>query len=183
MIDWAMALNGDVPIVRVFGTASGGGNLTHPVHPSPDTTVAQLLFANGVRGIWNLGHTAPRVLDDEAYYKHCRVAAYGESGRVLYEEFDRWEILSPDGFRSDRVADLDAWAEGNHIAQANLTTAMFDWLEDDQRPVGTNLQRSLQQWNAVLALYGSAVNHEPVDVPFDPPDDLWEQLRLALTGG
>lgn len=180
VIDWATSLNDDEPVVRVFGAASGGENLAHRMHPSPDTTVAQLVFANGVRGMWNLGYSAPRVLDDEAYYKHCRVAAYTERGYALYEEFGKWEIVSPAGTESGQVADMEAWAESNHAAQANFTNAMFDWLEDDGKPVGTNLKRSLEQWNVVLGLYASTVYREPIDVPFDPPDDLWEKLGQAL---
>ena len=57
---------------------------------------------------------------------------------------------------------------------------MFDWLEDDGKPVGTNLKRSLEQWNVVLGLYASTVYREPIDVPFDPPDALWEKLGQAL---
>jgi predicted dehydrogenase len=179
VIDWAMSLNDDHPVTRVFGLASGAENLTHPRHPSPDTTVAKLTFANGVRGMWNLGRGAPRVLDDPAYYKHCRVAAYTELGHVLYEEFGRWEIVSPDGVQEGH-ADDRGWAEGNHLAQANLTNAMFDWLEDDGKPAGTHLKRALAQWNVVLGLYAGTVGRKPVDLPFDPPDDLWEQLGQAL---
>ena len=149
-------------------------------HPSPDATVAQLVFANGVRGMWTLGHTAPRIVDDGAVWKHCRVAAYAERGRTLYEEFGRWQIVSPDGVEEGRVADMDDGAEGNLAAQANLTKAMFDWIEDDGKPVGTNLRRSLDQWNVVLGLYASAVCREPIDLPFDPPDDLWAELGRAL---
>jgi predicted dehydrogenase len=179
VIDWAMSLNGDSPVVRVFGMASGAENLSHRMHPSPDTTVAQVVFANGVYGMWNLGYTAPRVLDDEAYYKHCRVAAYTEHGHVLYEEFGRWEIVSPDGVERGH-ADDRGWTEGNHLAQASLTNAMFDWLGDDAKAAGTNLKRSLAQWNVVLGLYASTVHRRPVDLPFDPPDDLWERLSRAL---
>lgn len=181
VLDWAMSLNRDVPVVRVFGTASGGANMTHHMHPSPDTTVAQLVFADGVRGMWHLGYTAPRVVDDESYYKHCRVAAFAERGRTLYEEFGGWEIVSPDGVRSGQVADMEEWAEGNHRAQANFTNAMFDWLEDDGKLPGTNLKRSLEQWNVILGLYASALWRKPVDVPFDPPGDLFEKLGQALS--
>lgn len=179
VIDWAMSLNEDSPVVRVFGVASGAENLSHRMHPSPDTTVAQIVFADGVRGMWNLGYTARRVLDDEAYYKHCRVTAYAERGHVLYEEFGRWEIVSPDGVERGH-ADDRGWVEGNHLAQANLTNAMFGWLEDDTMPVGTNLRRSLAQWNVVLGLYASTLRRRPVELPFGPPDDLWERLGRAL---
>jgi hypothetical protein len=46
--------------------------------------------------------------------------------------------------------------------------------------VGTNLKRSLEQWNAVLGLYASAAWRRPVELPFAPPEDLWEQLGRAL---
>ena len=179
VLDWAMSLIGDSPAAQVFGAASGADNLTHRMHPSPDTTTAQIVFANGARALWNLGQTAPRVVDDPVYYKHCRVAAYAEQGHVLYEEFGRWEIVSPDGVECGHVDDR-GWAEGNHLAQASLTEGMFDWIEDDGQPVGTYLGRALEQWNAILGLYASAVWRRPVDLPFEPPDDLWEQLKHAL---
>jgi hypothetical protein len=174
-----MSLIDDAPVVEVFGSASGGANLSHRIHPSPDTTVAKLSFANGVRALWNLGDTAPRVSDDPAYYKHCRVVAYGDQGHVLYEEFGRWEIVSPKGKVTGHADDL-GWAGGNDLAQAALTDAMFEWLEDSGKPVGTSLTRSLAQWNAVLGLYASTIWRRPVPLPFDPPNDLWEQLAVAL---
>ena len=178
-LDWAMSLNEDVPVLRVFGQASGAKEMTGR-QPSPDTTVAQLLFANGVRGVWHLGHTAPRVGDDSAYYKHCRVAAYAEGGRTLYEEFGRWEVVSREGVEGGLVANNDEWLAGNHAAQAALTNAMFDWMEDEAKPVGTNLKRALAQWNVILGLYASAVEHRPVDLPFEPADGLWEALGETL---
>jgi hypothetical protein len=48
--------------------------------------------------------------------------------------------------------------------------------------VGTNLRRALEQWNVVLGVYACTVLHRPIDLPFDPPDDLWELLRTALEG-
>ncbi len=180
-LDWAMSLNEDVPVVRVYGQASGAVEMTGK-QPSPDTTVAQLLCANGVRGLWHLGNSAPRVVDDTAYYKHCRVAAYAEGGRTLYEEFGRWEVVSRDGAEGGHIANHDEWLAGNHAAQAALTNAMFDWLEDERRPVGTNLKRALAQWNVILGLYASAVERRPVDLPFDPADDLWERLGESLSG-
>ncbi len=180
VIDWTMSLIGDAPVVEVFGSASGDGNLDHHMHPSPDTTVAKLSFVNGVRALWNLGATAPRVCDDPAYYKHCRVVAYGDRGHVTYEEFGRWEIMTPKRKLAGHAED-QGWAAGNDLAQAALTDAMFEWLDDSGKPVGTSLERSLAQWNAVLGLYASTVWRRPVALPFDPPDDLWEQLVAALS--
>jgi predicted dehydrogenase len=178
-LDWAMSLNQDSPPRRIFGTVCGSENLAHPMHPSPDTSLAQITFENDVTGYWNNGYSARRVLDDLAYYKHGRVTAYAETGRVLYEEFGRWEIVSGQDIQHGSVDDL-GWLHGNHLAQAALTDRMFAWL-DGGAPVGTRLERALVQWNTVLGLYASAVWKKPVELPFEPPDDLWEQLQTSIT--
>lgn len=176
ILDYAMSLNQNTPVVRVFGAASGDKEMK-TVHPAPDTTVAQILFANGVYGMWNNGDTAPRTIDDAASYKHVRIAAYAERGRILWEQLGRWEIVSSEAIEAGRIADMKEWEKGDDAAQAGLTNAMFDWLEDDSRPVGTNLKLSLHQWNVVLGLYASSLLRIPIKIPFDPPEDLF--LRLA----
>lgn len=179
ILDWAMSLNQDAPVVRVFGATSGTGGIMG-YHPGPDTTVAQIVFANGVCGMWNNGFTAPRTVNDNADYKHCRIAAYAERGRTLWEEFGKWEIASSDGLEAGKSADIKEHEEQNHAAQAGLINAMFDWLEDDSKPAGTNLKRALYQWNVVLGLYASSLLRKPIDIPFDPPDDLFLKLAEAL---
>ena len=181
IIDWAMFLNKDSPIVRVFGNANGTEGLASD-YPAPDTTACQVLFENGVYGFWNTGTTARRVTDDDAVYKHCRIAAYTDRGHVLFEEFGSWEIVSPKMSEYPAFAPTpETWRANNDRAQAGLTNAMFNWIEDETRPVGTHLKRALHQFNAVLGLYASAISHQPIDIPFEPPDDLDTQLHEVLS--
>ena len=179
IIDWAMSLNNDSPIVRVFGIVSGAESLDS-TYPAPDASSCQVLFENGVYGFWNTGFTSPRIMDDDAIYKHCRVAAYGESGYMRFEEFGGWEIFSKEKIENYQTTP-DEWRENNDLAQARLTEAMFDWIEDDTRPVETNLKLALHQFNAILGIYASAISHKPIDIPFDPPTDLDSQLREVLS--
>ena len=179
IIDWAMSLNNDSPIVRVFGTVGGIASLDS-TYPAPDTSACQVLFENGVYGVWNTGFTSPRIMDDDTIYKHCRVAAYGESGHVLFEEFGGWRIFLKEKIE-DHQTTPDEWRANNDRAQARLTEAMFDWIEDDARPVETNLKLALHQFNAILGIYASAISHQPIDIPFDPPADLDSQLREVLS--
>jgi hypothetical protein len=109
------------------------------------------------------------------------VAAYCERGRVLFEEFGRWEIASPEGLASGETTSMSEWQAHNDQAQANLTQAMLFWLEDDARPAGTSLTRALAQWNAILGIYASGLWRRPIDLPFDPPEDLFQQLTAHLT--
>ena len=181
IIDWAMFLNGDSPIIRVFGNASGT-ELLDSDYPAPDTTSCQVLFENGVYGFWNTGWTSPRVVEDPAGYKHCRIAAYTDSGHVRFEEFGTWEVTSPKMSEYPVFPTTpETWRAHNDRAQAGLTNAMFNWLEDDTRPVGTNLKRALHQFNAVLGIYASAISHQPIDIPFEPSGDLDAQLREILS--
>jgi predicted dehydrogenase len=180
MLDYAMSLNEDARVVRVFGAVSGTEGM-HGGHPAPDTSIGQVLFHNGVYGVWVNGPTAPRAGDESTTYQHCRVAAYAERGHTLWEEFGRWEVVSPDGTEGGRTADMDDWEAGNHAAQAALTDAMFDWIEDDHSPAGTNLALGLHQWEAVLAMYASALWRRPVEIPLEPPEDLFSQLAEALS--
>ena len=57
---------------------------------------------------------------------------------------------------------------------------MFDWIEDDTRPVETNLKLALHQFNAILGIYASAISYQPINIPFDPSSDLDSQFREVL---
>jgi cytidyltransferase-like protein len=63
------------------------------------------------------------------------------------------------------------------VKQALISTG-HGWM--DAKPAGTNLKLDLHQWEVVLALYASALWRKPVEIPFDPPDDLFPQLAQAL---
>lgn len=179
IIDWAMFLNQDLPIISVFGAASGMNIREKEQHPAPDTTMAQIVFSNGVYGLWNNGYTAQRVSEDKEVWKHLRIAGYAEKGHVLFEEFGRWEIFSRDGLESGKTT-MENWTIMNHQAQAGLTESVCDWLADDKKPSDMTLHKALHQWNAVLGLYASALWRRPVDIPVNPPDDLFDRLRDAL---
>ena len=180
IIDWAMSLNEDSPVVRVFGAANGTEDID-AFHPGPDTTMGQVVFANGVVGMWNNGTTAPRFPGtfNDGVWCYCRVAAYAERGRTLYQEFGKWEIVAPDGIEGAQQTE-EEWMDGNHASQAGLVNSVLDWIEDDAKPAGTHFKAALHQWNVVLGLYASAVFNKPIDIPFDPPGDLFQKLAQAL---
>ena len=179
IIDWAMSLNADAPIIQVFGNASGAAAF-NSTYPGPDTTTCQVVFENGVHGQWTTGSASRRVSEDPGIYKHCRIAAYGNEGIAFFEEFGDWGVETRKMSEYSMLISEAERAENNDRAQAGLINAMFDWLEDDAKPVGTRLTRALHQWNAVLGIYASALSHEPVDIPFDPPDNLCEELKETL---
>jgi len=177
IIDWAMSLNEDNPVIKVFGAANGMSFGDAP-HPAPDNTVAQVVFSNGVYGMWCNGSTARRLKDDNLIHTHCRIAAYAEKGYTIFEEFGKCVIATPKGIESTNIA--EDWVELNKISQARLTNSVFNWLENDKNPSETNLKFALMQWNIILGLYASALWRKPVDIPFEPPENLFEELGEVL---
>ena len=181
ILNYGMALNGDSPVDRVFGTVSGA-ELMHDAHPAPASSIATLAFANGVRGVWHTGPTAPDWSDREEEWSNVRVGAYFDKGRVEWGEFARWEIVGPGGSQSGHWgADLDEAMEKNLVGQAAFHRSIFHWLEHDDDPSPTSLAVSLEEWRTVLALYASAVWRRPVEMDgFEPPKDLYTRLETSL---
>ncbi len=179
-LNYGRSLLGNAKIARVFGNAAGFSG-DDAGHPAPDTTAAHLLFDNGVRGLWTSGSVSPRYgSDPTAIWQHVRVAAYADRGRVNYEEFGKWEIVGPKGKLNGDWGGWESWGAANQQAQARFHKAMFGWLENGTPP-GTSLEESLHEWAVVLAVYQSALIHQPIDLAtFSPPADLFDQLQKAL---
>ena len=57
---------------------------------------------------------------------------------------------------------------------------MFDWLEDDRKVHPLNLDAALVDFNVILALYSSSLNHRVIELPYEPEPDLVAKLRQAL---
>ena len=191
ILDYVLKLLGDPEMESVFGAASTP-DPAEPRHPAPKGTVAQVKFDNGVYGTWVTGESAPIVANDGTNFKHCREAVYCEKGWVTYEEFGEWRIVSPEGVESG-IIEFDAggsdaetqmseskteWDLENDAAQEKLTISLIEWLLDDNRVSPSNIQHALHEWNAVLALYHSSLTGEIVQLPFDPPEDLFEEMGL-----
>lgn len=180
-LNYGRSLIGDPRVIQVFGNASGW-DWSDPGHPAPKTTEAYLTFDNGVRGLWTSGWTSPRAGDPDTVWQHVRVAAYATLGRTLYEEFARWQIVSPDGIEEGECGGMPGHQQRNLAAQSAFHRSMFDWLESGVEP-GTSLDQSLHEWSVVLALYASALEHRPIELAtFEPSDDLVQILTAMLQG-
>ena len=176
-LNYGMSLAGDLAVERVFANACGW-DADDPGHPGPATSEAYLTFAGGLRGLWTSGYTSPRCGDPATTWQHVRVAAYAEHGRVLFEEFGRWEISGPGLEDSGDFGGMEGHSRNNLLAQAGLHRAMFAWLEDERQVPGTCLAQSLLEWKVVLAMYASALERRPIEINlFKPGDDLVERYR------
>ncbi len=171
VLDLMFAFNDYAEAQTAFGAASGYDDLGG-THPSPRTMEALLTFRNGVRAALQAGEGAP-IFTPGPVWRHKRIAVYGTHG-FLHWRMDSWERSLPDGTVARGEKD---YAEEDVRGQVNLTQAMFAWLDDDVAVSPTNLKTSLDEWLLILAIYQSTVEARPVDLPFDPPDDLLDRFK------
>lgn len=163
--------------VRVLGQVSGLGGLEDPrgkKHFAPDSALALISFEDGVQATLQCGATAPQVGKD-TINTHKRVAVHGTRGFVHWTMWS-WEI----GIDGKVTGGSHEYPEEDVLGQARMTEAMFDWLEDDSRIHPLSLDGALRDFNIVLGIYTSAIEHRVVDLPFDAPDNLIEKLRSKL---
>jgi predicted dehydrogenase len=180
-LNYGRALIGDPYVTRVAGNAYGW-DASDPGHPAPAMSEAYLTFENGVRGLWTSGAISPRAGDVSTTWQHVRTAVYADHGRVNYEEFGKWEIVTQDSAEGGDYGGMNTWAKNNLLAQTGFHQAMYAWAQDSSQEPGTSLRHSLHEWKVVLALYTSALERRPVDINgFEPDGDLFHSLAAALT--
>jgi len=175
VLDLMFAFAGYPEVATVFGASSGYDDLGGH-HPTARTAESLITFNNGMRAALQSGEGAPLMAPDVPRYMHKRIAVYSTRGFVQWCMF-RWERTLPDGTVE---AGEHEYRDEDVLGQAGLTNAMFDWLEDDSNPSPTNLSTSLDEWLVILAGYMSTVEARPVDLPFDPPDDLLDRFKAFV---
>ncbi len=170
------AFNQDGMPISVFGQVSGSEGLedTPKKHLAPDSASAVIGYDNGVQALLQSGVTAPRVGRDRIS-THKRIAVYGSRGYIHWTMW-AWET-SIDG-RVETGA--HEYPEEDIVGQAAMTEAMFDWLESEDNPHPLRLELALRDFNIIMGLYTSALEHRVVDLPFEPPNNLIEKLRTRL---
>jgi len=161
----------------VFGQVSGAVGLQPNVkeHYAPDQSLAAVEYDNGVQATLRCGENAPRVPRGDAIYQHKRIAVYGMRGYI------HWTMWGWESFINGVYDSGDhEYPQEDLLGQAAMTEAMFDWLEDDSAAHPLNLDRALVDFNVILALYASSLNHRVVELPYEPEADLVPKLRDVL---
>ena len=175
VLELTHSYNGFAAFSSVFGQVSGAEELASR-QPAPAMAAGCIRFANGVHAVLVCGLCAPRATDNESRYHHKRISVYGTRGFVQWT-MASWERQTPEG---GYESGTHQYGPEDDLAQARLTEAAFDWLEDERKPHPTRLEHSLAQFNVILGLYTSALDHKPVELPCDPPNGLLDALRARL---
>ena len=163
--------------IRVLGQVSGKEDENSaPGHPGPLHAVGHVLYENGVHVSLAFGtEFGQMVSDDPGVYGHKRVFVIGTKGFVHWR-FNSWERSTlSGGYESGPIN----YGEQDVVAQANFTEAIFDWLDDETNVHPTHLRQSLVESNLILGLYYSGLTNEIIELPFEPPNGLMDDLERS----
>ena len=165
--------------VSIIGQVSGVSGLAESRgrHYAPDQCIGSLVFDDGVSAMLRCGANAPFVIPgDERTNKHKRVAVYGTRGFVHWTMWS-WEV----GIDGKIESGTHDYPDEDILGQAAMTEAMFDWLEDDSKVHPLNLDSAVQDFNIVLKIYMSAINHSMETLESKPQENLIESMRRVLS--
>lgn len=175
LVDLVHWLNGEHPAAWVLGQAHGAGAFAED-HPCPDHLAGFVAFANGTRGILEVGALAPRHLGPADFWNDVAVTVYGRRGWVRTVLGAGWEAVTEDGRRAG-PADLTP-------AEPAFYAALADWLDDPARQHPCRVEVACAGLEVLLGMALSSLERRRVDLPFAaaPEPPVLARLEAALGG-
>jgi predicted dehydrogenase len=140
LADYMRFFNNEAEVEWVIGQAHGREKLTDN-HPSPDYLCWFLQFANGVRGVIEMGSLAPDVPEVEYWWRKARIGAQGTEGFAEcfvgagwractksrgYEEHLDEGTWDADHEQAPYIQDIAEWLDGTKVHPCSGESAYKD---------------------------------------------------------
>lgn len=170
LIDYMRWYNDGVQAEWVMAQASGRGKLTDN-HPSPDYLAGFIHFANGVRGVVEVGAGAPDVPEVDYWWRKARISVQGTNGFAEVLTGGGWRAVTAQGAMQDTgsmdyALDMPPYIED-----------MARWLDDDSAVHPCNGEDAYKGFEIMMAMVRSVVERGQVALPL--PDGAPELEELA----
>jgi predicted dehydrogenase len=175
MIDYMREYNGRAEAEWVMAQAAGEGKLGDN-HPSPDYIAGFVQFANGVRGILELGAGAPNVPEVGKWWGRNRIRVMGDGGHAEVLTNGGWRAVTGDGVQSGEGA-MD-YAHDTPL----YVQDMADWLDDDRKVHPCNFASAYAGAEIMMGMVRSVIDGGQVALPLTGGRDEIAELKEKLAG-
>lgn len=173
LADYMRFLNGNAEIEWVIGQAHGREKLADN-HPSPDHLCGFLQFANGVRGIMEVGSLAPDVPEVDYWWRKVRVGAQGTDGFAECFVGGGWRAVTASGGAQSGDGAWDADHE-----QVPYIQDIAEWL-DGTKVHPCNGDGAYADQEVMMGLMRSCVERRKIDFPLGPGEPELEAITRVL---
>jgi len=184
LVDYILWFNGGHRAKWVVGHVHGRKGLADS-HPSPDYTMGEIAFENGVRAYVEFGYLSPQWLPDEKFWPDNRVTLHGTHGYTWANTDGDWAAFTRATGGELVTEALPRWREQEfELLQPLYLRDLADWLDDEAKVHPCNGDISYHGYEIMAALVFSALDHRRVDLPLAelPADDEMARLERELPG-
>jgi len=181
-IDYILWANGGVRAKWVVGHVHGR-ELLSDHHPSPNYTMGQIGFENGVRAVVEFGKLAASHMDKERFWVDNRMTAYGTHGYVWCDTDGRWGSFNKTTHGEVIGGEGEGWAKQERgRIQPLFAKDLADCLDDKTKTHSCNIDITYHGYEILEALCLSAMDHKRIDLPLKPGkcSDMFERMRREL---
>jgi len=176
LADYMRWFNGDAEAEWVIGQAIGREKLTDN-HPSPDYLAGFIQFANGVRGIMEVGELAPDVPEVDYWWRKVRFLIQGTEGFAEVHVGGGWRAVMATRFPEG--SDKGTW-DADH-EQVPYIEDIALWL-DGTKHHPCDGEGGFKDQEIMCALMRSAVERRKIDLPLGPAEPELDALARVLPG-
>jgi len=175
VVDYVRYFNGEAEAQWVFGQVSGRQKLTDS-HPSPDYAFGEIQFANGVRGVVEIGSLAPDVPEVEYFWHKVRIGAQGTEGFAEALIGGGWRAVT----RDSRGPISGPGCFNYSLDQPPYVRDIAVWLDDPARVHPCNGESAYKGFEIVMGICRSAIERRAIELPLEPAEPEMEQLARVL---
>lgn len=174
LADYMRWVNNNAEAEYVIGQAHGREKFTDN-HPSPDYLGGFVQFANGVRGIIEMGSLAPDVPEVEYWWRKVRIGAQGTEGFAECFVGGGWRAVTAS--RGSEGSDEGTWDSDSE--QVPYVEDIALWL-DGAKDHPCDGEGGFKDQEIMCALMRSAVERKRIDLPLGPGEPELEALARVL---
>ena len=175
VVDYCRYFNQEAEAEWVFGQVTGREKLMDS-HPSPDYALGEIQFANGVRGLVEIGSLAPDVPEVEYFWHKVRIGAQGTEGFAEALIGGGWRAVTRDS--GGPISGPGCWS--SQLDQPPYIRDIALWLDDPARVHPANGESAFKGFEILMAICRSAIERRKVTLPLAPAEPEIDRLARIL---
>jgi len=181
-IDYILWANGGVRAKWVAGHVHGK-ELLADHHPSPNYTMGQIGFENGVRAFVEFGKLSESHMDKDHFWVDNRLTVHGTHGYAWCDTNGRWGAFNKASGGEALYGEGETWdQQQRYKIQQLFAKDLADCLDGKAKTHSCDIDVTYHGYEIMEALCLSAMDRTRIDLPLDQTKecDVFERMRKEL---
>jgi len=181
LIDMLLHYNGYAPIQWIMGQVADLEGLDKPQASAPDSAVASICFAGGVRALLEAGNVGWTIPGETNKWYQFAIQVFGAAGRAEVTLNKTLKVVRC--VSGEIVEEPSSWDRDYIAALTRHLDSLADYIAAPEKGHISDLDKSMMSFNAVMGIYASACYGGRVEFPCTFEDRLLDDLRARKHSG